>query len=288
MKIPVSILILTKNEEKDLSGCLESVTWSDDIYVYDAYSSDKTVAIANEYGANVIKNPSFSHNILFGGNESEYRNWGLRNISFQYQWVLQIDADERVTAELAEEIGISVKVEVNIPFVAYRIQRRDFFQGTWLKHVQNTRFYIRLFQPDKIHFERLINPVTIVDGQTGELTGYLDHYPFSKGINHWINRHNKYSSFESREIYESQLNKEGISLSKAIFSESKQVRRFYQKKIFYKLPARPLIKFIILYFFKCGFLDGRSGFTYALLQCFYEYIILLKVNELNMNKSITK
>jgi glycosyltransferase involved in cell wall biosynthesis len=278
MNISVSVLILTKNEEQDLPGCLESVSWSDDIHVYDSYSTDKTASIAQELGAHIIRNPVSDSQVFFGGNESEYRNWGLRTIQFKYKWIIQLDADERITTQLAEEIENILKVDA--PYVAYRIQRRDFFMGTWLKHVQTTPYYIRLFRPDKIQYERLVNPITIVDGPIGQLTGYLDHYPFSKGISHWLNRHNSYSTFEAQQIYDNQRSHETFSLAKAFIDKEFQVRRFHQKELFYRLPARPLIKFFILYFIKRGFLDGKPGFTYALLQSIYEYMIILKVNEL--------
>jgi glycosyltransferase involved in cell wall biosynthesis len=269
--IPISILILTKNEEKDLLGCLESINWSDDIHLYDSCSEDNTVKIAKQFGAKITQRPF--------DNWSTHQNWGLTNISFKHEWVFYIDADERMHPSLITAINQTIN-KLSQEFNAYRIQRRDFFMGTWLKHVQTTPYYIRLFRPEKIHYERLVNPVTIVDGPIGQLSGYLDHYPFSKGISHWLNRHNSYSTFEAQQIYDNQRNNETFSLVKAIIAKDFQTRRYHQKELFYRLPARPLIKFFILYFLKRGFLDGKPGFTYAVLQSIYEYMIILKVNEL--------
>jgi glycosyltransferase involved in cell wall biosynthesis len=276
MKISVSVLILTKNEEMNLPGCLESVCWSDDIHLYDSCSEDNTVSIAQQFEAKITQRPF--------DNWSTHQNWGLTNIPFKYEWVFYIDADERMSNSLISAINETI----NLPeqeFNAYRIQRRDFFMGTWLKHVQTTPYYIRLFRPEKIHYERLVNPVTKVDGPIGQLSGYLDHYPFSKGINHWLDRHNSYSTFEAQQIYDNLRNRETFSLSKAFIARDFQSRRFNQKELFYRLPARPIIKFLILYFLKRGFLDGKPGFTYAVLQSIYEYTIILKVNEL---KSLDK
>jgi glycosyltransferase involved in cell wall biosynthesis len=278
MKISVSILILTKNEEKDLPGCLESVAWSNDIHVYDSYSSDNTIAIAQDFGAHVTRNPTSESHTFFGGNESEYRNWGLKNIPFQYEWLIQLDADERVTYQLAQEI--EHVLEANSSYVAYRIQRRDFFLGKWLKNVQATPYYVRLYRPGSIHHERLINPVTVVNGPVGQLSGYLDHFPFSKGISHWLNRHNSYSTLEAQQIHENLCKGETFSIIKALTDKDFQSRRYHQKELFYRLPARPLLKFFILYFLKKGFLDGTPGLTYAILQSIYEYMIILKVHEL--------
>jgi glycosyltransferase involved in cell wall biosynthesis len=271
MKIPVSVLILTKNEEKNLPGCLESICWSDDIHLYDSYSEDNTVSIAQQFGARITQR-SFD-------NWSAHQNWGLANIPFKHEWIFYIDADERMGDSLISAIN---KI-INLPeqeFNAYRIQRRDFFMGTWLKYVQTTPYYIRLFRPEKIRYERLVNPVTKVDGPIGQLSGYLDHYPFSKGISHWLDRHNSYSTFEAQQIYDNLHNSEPFSFIKAFIAKDFQSRRFHQKELFYRLPARPLMKFLILYFLKRGFLDGKPGLTYAVLQSIYEYMIVLKVNEL--------
>jgi glycosyltransferase involved in cell wall biosynthesis len=270
MKIPVSVLILTKNEEKDLPGCLKSVAWSDDVHLYDSCSEDNTVTIAQQSGAKVTQRPF--------DNWSTHQNWGLANISFRYQWVFYIDADERMSKSLVESIQQAV-YQPN-QFNAYRIQRRDFFMDTWLKHVQTTPYYIRLFRPEKTRYERLVNPVTIVEGLVGQLTGYLDHYPFNKGIGHWLNRHNSYSTFEAQQICENISNNEKFSFVKAFVAKDFQSRRYNQKELFYRLPARPLMKFFILYFLKRGFLDGKPGLTYAVLQSIYEYMIILKVNEI--------
>lgn len=265
----ISVLILTKNEEQDLPACLKSVSWSDDIHVYDSLSDDKTIAIAETFGAKVTQR-AFD-------NWATHQNWGLKNIPFKYDWVFYIDADERMSVELKNAIIAAVQSpERN---TAFRIQRRDFFMGTWLKHVQASPFYIRLFRPERIYYERLVNPITIPDGPVGQVTGYLDHFPFSKGITHWLQRHNSYSTLEARQIVTNRQNNARFSVSKAFFCKDFHERRFHQKEIFYRLPGRPLIKFLILYFGKRGFMDGRAGFTYAVLQSIYEYMIVLKTDE---------
>ncbi|MFZ2957716.1 MAG: glycosyltransferase family 2 protein [Candidatus Ozemobacteraceae bacterium] len=277
----VSILILTKNEEKDLPGCLESISWSDDIHVFDSFSTDRTVEIAKTHGATVTQRPSMARQAFFGGNEAEHKNWGLRNIPFRHNWILQLDADERVPCELAQEIQ-RTSLDSSY-FVAYRIRRRDFFLGTWLKHTSASPFNLRLFRPEKMRYERLVNPISIPDGPVGELRSYFDHFPFNKGMSHWFDRHNTYSSLEARQIMTNRRNQIEFSLYWALFATDINERRFHQKEAFYRLPARPLIKFFLLYFLKRGFLDGRAGFTYAILQSIYEYMIVLKTRELELS-----
>ena len=112
----VSVLILTKNEQQDLPGCLTSVSWCDDIHVFDSYSEDNTLEIAKNAGATITQRKF--------DNWSAHQNWGLANIVFKYPWVLYIDADERVSKSLREEI-LKAKLSESKD-VAYEIQRRDF------------------------------------------------------------------------------------------------------------------------------------------------------------------
>jgi glycosyltransferase involved in cell wall biosynthesis len=271
----ISILILTKNEQNDLPGCLQSVNWSDDIHIYDSFSTDRTLDLAIESGAHVTQRQF--------DNWSQHQNWGLQNIEFKYPWIFYIDADERVTAALKAELLKAVEnPQTN---VAFRVRRRDFLGDTWLKHSQATPFYPRLFRPEKMHYERLVNPVPVVDGSVGQIDGFLDHFPFSKGVTHWLDRHNAYSSLEARQILANRANGSGINLVKLLTASDFNERRYQQKELFYRLPARPLVKFILLYFAKGGFLDGRAGLTYSILQSLYEYMIILKTREMSQRSA---
>lgn len=266
----ISILILTKNEQQDLPGCLESVSWSDDVHVLDSYSTDRTLEIARVAKANITQRHF--------DNWSSHQNWGLANISFRYPWVLYLDADERVSPVLATNIQRSVRdAEGN---VAFRIKRRDYWGERWLKHAVASPFNIRLFRPEKMRYERLVNPVSIPLGPVGEVSGYLDHYPFSKGITHWLTRHNSYSSFEAQQIVRNRSANQQLSLHQLFLAKDPNIRRFHQKELFYRMPARPFLKFVLLYICRCGFLDGGAGFVYSVLQAFYEYLIVLKTKEL--------
>jgi glycosyltransferase involved in cell wall biosynthesis len=279
----ISIFILTKNEEQDLPGCLGSVRWSNDVHVYDSGSIDATTALAASAGAQVTTRIVNHGGELFGGDEAGHKNWALANIPFKNNWVLQLDADERVTPELASSIERAVQNPGDK--VAFRIRRRDFWKKTWLKHAVSSSYYIRLFRPEKMLYERLVNPVSAAQGPVGQLEGYLDHYPFSKGMSHWMARHNSYSSLEARQIEQNRAARRQFSLRQAFFGRDRNERRFHQKELFYKMPARPLLKFLLLYVGKRGFLDGRAGFNYAMLQAFYEYMIVLKSKELAGNRA---
>ncbi len=265
----ISVLVLTKNEQQDLPGCLASVAWSDDIHVYDSLSTDRTVDIAEQFGARVTRRPF--------DNWASHQNWGLAHLPFKHDWVFYIDADERMTPGLVEAARAAVVQPGDK--VAFRVQRRDFLLGRWLKHVQTSPYYLRLFRPSRMRYERLVNPLSIADGPVGEVAGYLDHFPFSKGMSHWIERHNQYSTLEAAQIVANRSSRAAFSLQKAFFEPDFHEKRYHQKELFYRLPMRPVAKFLLLYFAKRGFLDGRAGLTYAMLQSIYEYFIVLKTRE---------
>ena len=137
-----------------------------------------------------------------------------------------------------------------------------------------------------MRYERLVNPISIPDGPTGQLTGYLDHFPFSKGINDWLDRHNKYATFEAQQIVANRASHpEPVSLRAALREPDFHKRRYHQKELFYKLPARPLVKFLALYIAKRGFLDGTAGLRYSILQSIYEYIIIVLKTKLIAHSS---
>lgn len=266
----ISILILTLNEENNLPSCLRTCGWSDDIHVLDSYSTDHTVNIAQAHGAKVWfrKFDSFS----------QHQNWALENIPFKYPWVFYFDADERITPDLAASMQTVVCQSGDA--VAFRVQRRDFFLGRWLRHVQMTPFYDRLFRPEKMRYERLGHCISCPDGPVRAISGYLDHYPFSKGMAEWIAKHNFYSTQEAQQILSSRGQRITFSVRRAIFAKDVHERRRDLKELYYRMPARPLLKFLVMYIGKRGFLDGNAGFVYSALIAWYEYMIVLKLREL--------
>ena len=216
----------------------------------------------------------------FGGDESLHRNWALHNIEFKNKYVFILDADERISSALAATL-------INLELLdqdksAFRVKRSDYLGQACLKHVQATSWYIRLVIPQNCFYTRQINPVLeVLDNEIGELRGCINHYPFSKGWERWFDKHNQYSTMEAYEYLKA---KQGFSIGKMVksfYSRNFIVRRKYIKMLFYHMPFRPLLRFFYLYIFKLGFLDGKAGFTYATLQCIYEYMIVLKSSRLN-------
>jgi glycosyltransferase involved in cell wall biosynthesis len=265
----ISILILTRNEEQDLPGCLDSVTWSDDIHVLDSESTDSTTSIARERGATVTIRPFDSY--------SAQRNAGM-HLPFRHAWVLVLDADERPTPELAAEMQRAVETAPT-SVSGFRMRRRDFLWGTWLKHAQMTPYYVRLLRVGHARYTREVNEILEVEGEILQLHACLDHFAFSKGISHWVAKHNAYSTKEA-ELLANGKATEGASLRRALFAPNFHERRVAQKAIFYRMPARTAIKWCYMMFVRGALLDGSAGVMYATLQSFYEYLIEAKYREI--------
>jgi len=264
----ISVLILTRNEERDLPGCLESVAWSDDVHVLDSFSDDSTVAQAKALGARVTQR-------VFEGYASQ-RNAGLQ-LPFAHEWILMLDADERIPPNLAAEMRRFVS-EVSPKVSAARLRRRDLWRGRWLHHAQMSPLFIRLVRRGRVHCEREVNEAYVVNGEVRDLQCPFDHYPFSKGLEHWIAKHNVYSRMEAELICRNAVPRPSLRL--ALFATDFHERRRHQKAIFYRLPGRPFVKFLYLILVRRAFLDGWPGIHYSALLAFYEYLIVLKTQEL--------
>ena len=265
----VSILILTLNEEMNLPGCLESVGWSDDIVVLDSISLDRTVEIGTAFGARIVQRKF--------DDWSSHQNWAVQNIRFKNEWVYYTDADERVTAELKDEL-LAIANDPERRPVAYRLRFKNFFMGKWNKRTSlYPTWVLRFFKPEKVRWERLTNPVAVVEGEEGLLVSHFEHYSFNKGLTEWFAKHNAYSSHEALELLKTRSG--GIDWV-GLISGGPAIRRKALKALAFHIPFRPALVFFYLFVVRLGFLDGISGFHYCILRTIYEYMIDVKVLEL--------
>ncbi len=267
--MPVSIFIQTLNEEANLPGLLDSVDFSDDIVVLDSLSTDDTETIARARGCRWFAR-------AYDG-RGPHQNWAMENIDFKYPWVFYLDADERMRPELKDEI-LAIAANPDEQRVAFYCGRRNYFMGKWIRHAMPPGYIMRFFKPPHIRFARLANPVPTVDGEVGYLKSHFDHYNFSKGLDEWIERHNRYSTYEAKETIKA-LRDNPVSLGR-LFSGDAMTRRLEMKNISMRLPFRPTLKFLYMYLLKGGLLDGRAGLAYCRLQKMYEWQIVMKVREL--------
>ncbi len=246
----------------------------DEVIVFDSYSTDRTVEIAKEYGARVIQREF--------DNFSAHKNWALDNVPFRNEWILIVDADERVENGLAEEIG--QVVSRNDPTVdGHFVALKYMFAGVWMRHGGwYPGWQMRLFRRGRVRYEsRIVHEHMMQDGNAGYLANYLLHDD-NKGIERYFDRHNIYSSMEAVEAYRA-LNGIGSpsgQIQPSVLSKGPERRRRLKLLAYRYLPFRSLFKFLWMYLFRGGFLDGRIGFRFCLLHTFYEYQVSLKLEEL--------
>jgi glycosyltransferase involved in cell wall biosynthesis len=268
----VSVLILTLDEEVNLPRCLASVAWCDDIVVLDSGSTDRTVEIARAAGARVIHRPF--------DDWSSHQNWAAREIPFKHPWVYYSDADEVVTPELRDELLAVAKAAAERADgpAAYRVRYRNYFRGRWIRHCGIYPVWlVRFFRPQRIRWERTVNPTPAVDGALGRLEAHFEHHSFNKGLSAWVDKHNRYSTREAEESLRD-LAAGGFSLTQ-LLSRDPLRRRQALKRLSFRLPMRPALRFLYMYVLRLGFLDGSAGLAYCRLLAIYEYLIVLKMEE---------
>ncbi|MGF1482553.1 MAG: glycosyltransferase family 2 protein [Cyanophyceae cyanobacterium] len=267
-----STYILTHNEEIDIAPCIESALLSgcDDVIVVDSFSSDRTVEIASQYPVRVIQHVFESH--------GKQRTWMLEHISTQYEWAYILEADERMTTRLFRECCQTLG---RGNAVGYYVAERVMFMGKWIRHsTQYPRYQLRLLKKGEVwftdygHTER-----EVCNGSTGFLSETYPHYTCGKGLSRWIDKHNRYSTDEAAETLR-QLNSGKVCWRDLFFGKSEVAKRRALKDLSLRLPFRPLLRWLYMYFILGGILDGRAGFAWCTLQAFYEYLILLKVEEM--------
>ena len=265
MKNKFSIIILTYNEEESLQACLDSIVWCDDVVVIDSFSKDKTCEIAKHNGARVFQNKFLDF--------AQQRNFANEKVDFKHEWVFHLDADEHFTKALREECNITVE---HYQHGAFLVPAKEILWGSWLKYSAGYPVYqMRFHKLGDARFEQFGHGQRECDLKKGigTLKSPYKHYFFSKGLNHWISKHLKYA--EDEVANEKKTSLKSINFALLLNGTTHEKRRIL-KAISYKIPCRPLIKFIYMYFFKKGFLDGVVGLRFCIMKAIYEQIILLK------------
>jgi glycosyltransferase involved in cell wall biosynthesis len=265
-----SIVILTFNEEKNLKCCLESIQWCDDIVILDSYSTDDTLKIAQENNLRIYQRKF--------DNFASQRNFAHDEIKFKHDWVFHLDADEVFTEELKKEIDKKIQ-ESN--YDAYLVPSKIMLMGRWLRYSgMYPTYQVRLGKFEKLRFKQVGHgqKEDIPADRVGVLNSPYIHYNFSNGLYAWFERHNQYSSEEA--ISASQYrNTKHLELN-GVFSLNPYQRRNALKQISYGFPFRPFFRFIYMYIFRLGFLDGRQGLHYCSLMALYEFMTAIKIEEL--------
>jgi len=279
-RVPVSVIVPIKNEAANLPRCLASVKWADEILVVDSASTDGSVAIAQQHGAKVVQ-------FEFNGTWPKKKNWTLENLQFRNEWVFVLDADEVLPPAAEAEFAKAITGAGDI--AGYWINRRFMFMGRWLRHAYYPNWNLRLFRHALGRYEKLTDAPTnsgdnevhehvLLNGGTAKLKVEIDHYAFPS-IDVFVEKHNRYSNWEARVAADTLLD----SSSKKISSRTVDRRRKL-KTLSRQLPFRPLLRFLYVYVWQKGFLDGAEGYYFARLHGFYEFLSVAKTRELQKTR----
>jgi len=243
----LSVVIITYNEEENIGRCLESVKWADEIIIVDNFSTDRTLDIARRYTGQVFQRK-------WDGYGSQ-KNHGITKAT--NNWILAIDADEKVTSELSGEIQALFR-SCEPPLAGYELPYKVFFGDRWVRHGGwYPEYHLRLFRKDKGRFkERLVHEGVEVSGQVGRLHNFVEHYTY-RSISDFVQRMDRYSTLSAEAYYE----------------EGRRVG-------WVESAFRAWFTFVQMYILKRGFLDGAVGFQLAILYSYYTFVKYAKLREL--------
>ncbi|MCI8412515.1 MAG: glycosyltransferase family 2 protein [Clostridia bacterium] len=252
----VTFIILTKNEEINLPDCLQSIKdFARRVIVVDSGSTDKTVDIARQYGADV-----YVHEFE---NYARQFNWGIDNGDIKTKWIFRLDADERLTSELCAELNTLMIKHAEDDVNGVTMEAWLYFMGKKIRHGCHNKRKLMLFKTGvgRIEDRNMDEHTVLSRGQSVCAKNKFIHYDF-KDITHWINKMNWYATREMQDYYEF-INGKASDLGR---NEDKIVNKTRKKKfgLYYKLPlfTRSRLLFIYNYIFKLGFLDGKIGWIY--------------------------
>ena len=276
-KLPVTVIVAARNEEKNLSRCLEALRDVGEVYVVDSQSTDATPQIARSFGAQVVQ-------FHYQGGWPKKRQWAIENLPLAFDWILLVDADEILSSELAAEISRAIQ---NPEIDGYFISLRMYFLGRLLRHGGAGFWKLSLFRRGRGGYEcRLknqdpsmadmeVHEHVVVEGRTGRLQNALIHRNV-ESLSRYIQKHDEYSNWEARMWVDGESSNE---LPPAFFGTQAQRRRWLKTK-FLGVPGAPLWFFLFRYVFGLGFLDGMPGLIYCGFQAVQVFHVKAKIFEL--------
>lgn len=272
---PISVLIPTLNEAANLPACIASVRFCNEIVVVDSGSTDGSQDLARAAGAAV-------EDFHWDGGYPKKKNWALAHLPWRNEWVLILDADERITPALAAELHSTVAAP---SFDGYYLNRRFYFLDGWLDHCGyfpswNLRFFrhrlgryeIPAGQAQTDSGDNEVHEHVQLRGRSGYLSAPMDHYAFPS-VEAWVEKHNRYSNWEARAAL-APPSDSNCALEPGL------ARKRRLKSIARNLPFRPALRFCYHYFWRAGILDGYRGFVFCRLLAFYEFLTAVKTQEL--------
>jgi len=273
-KLPITVIILTFNEENNIVDCLNTLAGIfDDIIIVDSGSTDKTLELANKYEVNVY------HNAFI--NYGQQRNWALLNVATKYDWILNIDADHRLTPEFIAEITMYFKKGIQDNIVGFMASRKTIFLNRWIKHGGHYPVYHGVLFRKGFGSceEKEYDQHFVIDGKTIVLKGNIIDI-IADNLDTFTTRHNKWATLEARDILA--LKTKEIKTIRPDKKGNLMERRRYQRLRYYRYPIflRVFIYFFYRYIIKLGFLDGKQGLVFHFLQGFwFRFLVDAKIYE---------
>ncbi len=268
--VAITALVPCFNEEHNIRACLEHLTWADQIVVVDSFSTDRTVEIAREFSDEVVQ-----HEYV---NSATQKNWALSTLPLRGRWTLVVDSDERIVPELAEEIR-QVVTEDSPEYGGYFVNRRNYFFGHWIKRAgMYPSWNLRLFRTGQARYETKEVDADVYltgPGKVGYLKHDMLHYSFDS-IQECVHKFNRYAGWDAKERAKPRSQVDDQAVTTGATGEA----RTWARRLFERLPAKPLALFLYMYLIQRGFLDGRAGLVTCGLWAFREFITEAKLWEL--------
>jgi glycosyltransferase involved in cell wall biosynthesis len=279
----LSVIILTLDEEANLPAALASLRRLDpEIFVVDSGSADRTLEIARAAGCRVFEHPFENYAVQ--------RNWAFDHLPIRTPWTLCLDADERLTPELVDEINDTL-FRQDSPFAGYMLRKRTIFMGRWIRHGgQYPAYHLRLFRSGRGRCEaRLYDQHFVVDGQVGKLRhDYID--VITSDLSTFVVRHNRWAELEAEEILACSTAgaRQGPAVAPMLTGTAIERRRFLRTRVYQRFPlfVRPFLFWLYGYVLRLGFLDGIEGLVFHTLQRFwFRFLIDARIWELRRARS---
>lgn len=254
MAATITVIVPTYNEEDNIRECLESVKWADDIFVVDSFSTDRTVEIAREYTSHIVQ-----HEYV---NSATQKNWAIPQCTTD--WVMVVDADERVTPELRDRIqGILAH---GTPYDGFRIRRMTIFFGKLIRHCGwHHDYLVRLWRRGKGRYEDLsVHADVLVDGSVGTIREHFLHNTY-RSFDHYLEKFGRYTTWSAADLY-----KRG------------------KRATFGALAFRPMWRFFRMFILRHGFLDGKHGLILCSLAAFSVFMKYAKLWDRHRREALAR
>jgi glycosyltransferase involved in cell wall biosynthesis len=277
----IEVVMIVRDEELNLTHTLPTITsWADRVWVVDSGSTDRTVEVARAAGCEVIHRDWLGY--------ARQKNWAIDNLDIRAPWILILDADEAVTPQLREAIcQIASRPVDSVPESAFHINRYFVFLGGIIRHCgYYPSWNVRLFKRGQARYEeRDVHEHMVAHGPVGFVHGGDLEHNDRRPLEHYIAKHNRYSTLEARAIFMERFAVTANSLPARFFGGPLERRRWIKRQVYPNLPAKFAFRFLWMYLLKLGFLDGVTGWRFCLFISAYELQIEQKLLELGLSSS---